>query len=135
MKTYKEIEKLPFGELEKISEDRNIAVPSDFRNYVEAAIAGEALRKSGKGRSRTRRILPVLIPAFGTALAAVVLTVALRTPSAPKDTFDDPMLAYAELEKTFSYISEKMNRGTDIALNAAPIINKPNEIIEKINNR
>ena len=31
----------------------------------------------------------------------------------PKDTFDDPMLAYAQLEQTFGFISEKMNIDDD----------------------
>jgi len=43
-------------------------------------------------------------------------------PQEPKDTFDDPMLAYAELERTLNYISSKMDKGRDIATRAANII-------------
>ena len=41
-----------------------------------------------------------------------------------KATFDDPLLAYAELEKTFSYISSKVDRGLDLASAAEPALEK-----------
>ena len=40
----------------------------------------------------------------------------------PKDTFDDPKQAYAELERTMSLISSKMQQGMELASEAVPVI-------------
>ena len=50
----------------------------------------------------------------------------------PKDTFTDPMLAYAQIEHTFSYIESKMEKGLEIAAEAEPSLEKTNRIINSI---
>ena len=42
----------------------------------------------------------------------------------PKDTFDDPKMAYMQMEQVFGFISEKMNTGLEIADAAEPVIDK-----------
>ena len=74
--------------------------------------------------------------AVGTVLIALAasLAVILSLPRQPKDTFDDPMLAYAEIEKTFSYITSKMNRGMDLASEAGPVLEKTALVFTTTNN-
>ena len=55
----------------------------------------------------------------------------LAIPSQPKDTFSDPELAYAEIEKTFLYISSKMDRGLEIASEAEPVLETANNAINR----
>ena len=47
------------------------------------------------------------------AAIAVLLAVGLTRNPEPKDTFDDPYLAYAEVEKVFSKISGTVAYGAD----------------------
>ena len=69
------------------------------------------------------------------AAAAIAAFVLIRKPSAPVDSFDDPMLAYAQIEHTFQYISDKMSGGLNLVREAGPIVEKPGQIINKINEK
>ena len=64
-------------------------------------------------------------------IAGLALLVLVR-PGTPEDSFDDPRLAYAEVQKSFSLISEKLGKGTELVLEAAPAMNRPKEIIDKL---
>ncbi len=48
----------------------------------------------------------------------------------PKDTFDDPQQAYAELEKAFGKISDGLARGVAMAEDSQRIIDKISEVFE-----
>ena len=63
------------------------------------------------------------------AAAAAVIALPQR---GPKDTFDDPRLAYAEVEKVFRTISDKMNDGLDIAREAGSAAEIPQNVLNKI---
>lgn len=68
--------------------------------------------------------------AWGIAVsAAVAFIIFLALPTGPKDSYSDPQLAYAELERTFEYISTKMNKGKDIARKAEPAFEKVERIM------
>ena len=49
----------------------------------------------------------------------------------PKDTFDDPRLAYAEVEKVFRTISDKMNEGVALVREAEAAAEIPQNILNK----
>lgn len=69
--------------------------------------------------------------ALAAAAAAACLILFVTVPHQPKDTFDDPMLAYAELEKTLGRISSKLDKGMEIAAQAGPAIEKTTSIYNR----
>ena len=100
MKTVDEITRLSAEDLERISLDTSIPVPEELSGKVQEAVAG-----ADKAAARARTLRWAL-PASGIAAAvAVLVTIGLTREPEPKDTFDDPYLAYAEVEKVFSKIS------------------------------
>lgn len=91
MKNIDEITRLTADDLERISLDESIPVPEDLSGKVQQAVRGRTLRWA--------------VPTGVAAAIAVLLAVGLTRNPEPKDTFDDPYLAYAEVEKVFSKIS------------------------------
>lgn len=71
--------------------------------------------------------------AWGFAAVAIVVAVFLAMPHRPKDTFTDPVQAYTELEKTFGYISSKIDMGEAIARSAETKLDMAEDILNKIN--
>ena len=150
MKRIEDIENLSIEELEQAAQ--GAPVPEGLAERLQSALAAESFLQGvekepsgaflsepsfGEGRNDDRRrhiwqIGTVSTLAIAAAIAAVVL---LHTPSAPKDTFDDTQLAYAQVEKTFQYISSKMSGGVNIVREAGPVAGKPKEIIRKINEK
>lgn len=120
MKSIAEIERMSPESMEKISDDLSIQVPASVRQLAENAVMGaseaEELQRAG------RRVRYVMFPA--AAVLAACLAVILLLPRRPEDTFDDPALAYAEIEKTLEYISAKMDKCLEIASEAEPVLEK-----------
>lgn len=100
MKSIDEITRLSAEDLERISLDESIPVPEELSARVQEAV-----------RKPARRALPAGIAAAIVALVTVGLALT-RNPE-PKDTFDDPYLAYAEVEKVFSKISGTLAYGAE----------------------
>ena len=101
MKSIDEISRLSAEDLERISLDESIPVPEELSARVQAA-----------GRKPARRwVLPAGIAAAVATLVAVGFTLT-RNPE-PIDTFDDPYLAYAEVEKVFAKISGTVAYGAE----------------------
>jgi hypothetical protein len=119
MKTIDKISRLRAEDLERISLDESIPVPEELSGKVR-----EAVSAAGEAAARTRRLRWTL-PATGIAAAvAILVTVGLTRNPEPKDTFDDPYLAYAEVEKVFSRISGAVAYG-------AEKVNESEQILEK----
>ena len=131
MKNIEEIEQMSFENLEAIADDISVQAPAGLGSRIEAAIAADAVVKEKKAR-RAARYAAWGTLAAAAASAAIVLSV---TSSQPKDTFTDPLLAYAELEKTFSYISSKVDMGRSIIEDAAPAMEMTSNILDKINDK
>jgi len=123
MKQLEDIEKLSAEDLERISADESIPVPEGISGDIRTTLTAAAFAEEAPAQPRLNWRRYALL----AAAAAAVTTVLLLPSNAPQDTFDDPKLAYAELEKTFSYISRKMDTG--IAMTG-----KFNESIETVNN-
>ena len=99
MKTLDEMTRLSAEDLERISLDESIPVPEELSGKVQPAVRGRTLRWA--------------VPTGVAAAIAVLLAVGLTRNPEPKDTFDDPYLAYAEVEKVFSKISGTVAYGAD----------------------
>ena len=128
MKSLQEIENISFEELERVAQDQSVKVPEDLGASVQAGVAAAALASKG-GRPALRpqwRSLALL-----GALAAACIGVLFAIPRAPKDTYDDPLLAYAKVEETFSRISDQLNRGSESILQMEEPIETVNRIINK----
>lgn len=140
MKDINEIERLSPEDLERIASDTSVRVPSDLKASLEA-LAGAAefaqpeetpiqaepvVRRAGIFR-------PLLwgIPAVAAALVAAVL-VFRSVPKEPEDTFSDPYLAYAEVQKAFGQISQKGEAAATIAGNAVPVMEKTEDLLNRI---
>lgn len=130
MKSIEEIESMSFEQLEAIADDSRISAPAGLQDKLEATLAAESLMKEKKSR-RTAWYAACGTLAAAAASAAIVLSV---TSAQPKDTFTDPLMAYAELEKTFNYISSKVDMGRSIVEDATPALEMTSHIIDKINN-
>lgn len=99
MKNIDEITRLTADDLERISLDESIPVPEELSGKVQQVVRGRTLRWA--------------VPTGVAAAIAVLLAVGLTRNPEPQDTFDDPYLAYAEVEKVFSKISGTVAYGAD----------------------
>lgn len=132
MKNIDQIEKLSLEQLEEIAENKSLpGAPDTLLDGIKAGLTAKGLAEYYQRKLRKRRIETFAIGAF--ALASVLaLVFVLRTPQ-PRDTFSDPALALAQIEKTFQLISDKTDRGRELAYNVAEIVEKPRQIIRKAN--
>lgn len=133
MKHREDIERIDLEELEKIAADSSVPVPESLHRRVEDALTAACAVKSVPGRKAWRF---ALIPAAVAVAAA--LTVGLNYQSAsrmPADTFTDLQAAYAELERTFGYISSKINAGREMTDAALSQVDKASRIIDNINKK
>ncbi len=109
MKRIQDIEKLSIEELELIGADESIPVPADLQVRLPR-------RKAAKAWSVA-------------ATAAIVVGLgwfAASYESAPKDTFEDPYLAYAAVERAFSRMSAGVNQAADKVAEAEEMMDQLN---------
>lgn len=126
MKRIEDIERMSAEELDIAANECPMEEPVDLMDRLADALIVSEFAE----RHRTP-FRPVY--AFTGAIAAVAacLAVVLTISREPENTYSDPKLAYAELERTFEYISSKMNAGIEIACEAKPVIEKTNNVINK----
>lgn len=133
MKTIEEIEKMDPEQLESAALQEVTSVPSGLEERIKGVIAARTMLEKQKPGGKLRW-LPYAAIAAAAATAAVV-AIPLGGRHSPKDTFDDPYLAYAQVEATFQKISDKMALGVGMAEEAGDTAGKPIEIIRKINGK
>lgn len=112
MKSLDEISRLSAEDLERIGADESVPIPEDLHARVYSTVSG---------RSRRMRL-----GGIAAAAAAVVLAGGFflsREPS-PKDTFDDPYLAYAAVEKALAMVEGKVSKSIDKVEQASVPIEK-----------
>lgn len=133
----REFDNISPEELERIASDENVKVPESLDTEIRASIALLELQEESKvekARSATRRRF--LYGLSAAASIALILGVGLRMMSlntTPQDTFTDPALAYAELKRAFSLMSDKIETGASMAHNAnSSIIEQTKQIMTKI---
>lgn len=121
------------AELEAIASDKSVEVPSGLREDVSLTINALSFLDEEEPVIKRRNFTRI---AGIAASAAILLGIGFgigHAANSPKDTFTDPYLAYAQLEETFSMISDKMDKGLTMASEAGNMISKTNEIMNKIN--
>ena len=123
MKGLEEIEKLTELDLERIAQDESIEVPATLKHDI--SVKARALEVTSHKR---KRIAIFSYPAAAVAVIAIGMSLTFQT--TPKDTFDDPQLAYAQIEEVFEFISEKINAGMDIVNTAQPVIEKTINVLK-----
>ncbi len=129
MKTLEEIEKLSIEELEQAAAGSAVPVPDGLERGIRQALAARELAQAA--RPRPARWAPYAALAVAAAAAAVVIL----PQRGPKDTFDDPRLAYAEVEKAFQTISDKLSAGAELAREARTVSENTLNILDNIQSK
>lgn len=125
MKTLEEIERLSLEELEQEATRAAAPVPDGLQERLRQTLAARELADAA--RPRPTRWIPYASLAVAAAAAAVIAL----PQRGPKDSFDDPRLAYAEVEKVFRTISDKMNEGVELVREAEASAEIPQNILNK----
>ena len=125
MKTLEEIERLSLEELEQEATRAAAPVPDGLQERLRQTLAARELADAA--RPRPTRWIPYASLAVAAAAAAVIAL----PQRGPKDSFDDPRLAYAEVEKVFRTISDKMNEGVELVREAEATAEIPQNILNK----
>jgi hypothetical protein len=133
MKRLEDIERLSALDLDRIASDESIKVPATLKRDIaitaralEMVSKEEEVKEKPASNSGYRKILRMI---SYPAAAIAVITIGMRLSfqdsiPTPKDTFDDPMMAYIQMEQVFGFISEKMTTGMEIADAVEPVIDK-----------
>ncbi|MBO4498655.1 MAG: hypothetical protein J5732_00175 [Bacteroidaceae bacterium] len=135
MKQLEEVENMSLETLETIAGDQSVKIPPTLDGIIADTLTAAALSEKGGTGYRKRTPIARYCIVGSAAAAAAGLAIILTLGNSPRDTFDDPAIAYAQLEKTFSLMSSKINAGIEIASEAKPVIEKTNEAINKINGK
>ena len=133
MKRLEDIENLSMLDLDRIASDESIEVPASLKHDIavtaralEMSSKEDEVKEAGTPHRRYRKILKMIsYPAAAVAIVTIGMRLSFQDSiPTPKDTFEDPKMAYIQMEQVFGYISEKMNTGMDIADAAEPVIDK-----------
>lgn len=122
MKSLKDIENISFEELEAVSLNEDIKVPEGFEQRLESSLDLRFL--TDRIVERPRRTMKFLAAAASVALLIGLGIGTVRWYNEPEDTFDDPYMAYAELEKAFAAISDSVGRGRKMVAESDAIIDR-----------
>ena len=135
-------------QLEAASMDENISVPDGFASRLEDGLevlerlTEDESRKDGlevlerltedesrkDGRVRMVRVLSAA--AAAALLVGAGLGLSGRQDE-PEDTFTDPYLAYAELEKAFAIMSGEIHKGLAMAEKSEEIIDRTSSVFSE----
>lgn len=129
MKRIEDIEKMELEELESAALEKDVPVPSGLEDRIMASLAAKTLSEP-QPKPAPARWAPYAALAVAATLAAVLI-IPRSHANKLKDTFDDPYLAYAQVEATFQLISDKMATGVHLAAKAGETAEKTVEIINK----
>ncbi len=116
-------------QLETASIDENISVPDGFASRLEDGL--EVLERLTEDESRKDgrvRMVRVLSAAAAAALLVGAGLGLSGRQDEPEDTFTDPYLAYAELEKAFAIMSGEIHKGLAMAEKSEEIIDRTSSV-------
>lgn len=135
MKPMKDIENISLEQLEAVSMDESITVPDGFaarmkENADAAVTVGLLTGNESEGQGRRKAVRYVAAAASVAIMAGVGYGIA-QWQNQPKDTFDDPYLAYAEVEKAFAKISSSINRSLAMAGETEQVIEKATSVFSE----
>ena len=130
MKSIKEIENISLEQLEAVSMDETIQVPEGFAERLKDDVGTlEHLTEIDPQNSRVITMRIVSVAAAAVLLVGVGFGIA-KWQNEPKDTFEDPYMAYAELEKAFATMSGGMQKGLAMAEKSEAALDKVAEMFE-----
>ena len=131
MKSIKEIENMSLEELIAVSSDEATAVPEGFAERIGKQVEVQKIaRDLENDADRVRTVRWIGAAAAVTLLAGTALGI-VNWQNQPKDTFDDPYLAYAELEKAFATMSDSLQKGLAMAEKSEDIIDRTINVFEE----
>lgn len=119
-------------QLEAASMDENISVPDGFASRLEEGL--EVLERLTEDESRKDgrvRMVRVLSAAAAAALLVGAGLGLSGRQDEPEDTFTDPYLAYAELEKAFAIMSGEIHKGLAMAEKSEEIIDRTSSVFSE----
>ena len=131
MKSIKEIENMSLEQLEAVSMDENIPVPEGFAERMRADV--EVLERLVEDKPQPQQRRWVMTTVSVAAAAALLIGVGFgiaRWQNEPKDTFDDPYMAYAELEKAFAIMSGGVQKALAMAEESEAALDKVTSVFE-----
>lgn len=118
-------------QLDAVSKDENIAVPEGFTKLLKEDFGTlESLTSDDPQHARRIRTIRFMSMAASVAVLAGIGLGIARWNDEPKDTFDDPYLAYAELEKAFAKVSVGMQKGLAMAEESEAALDKVASVFE-----
>ena len=132
MKSSKDIENMSLEQLEAASMDEYISVPDGFASRLEDGL--EVLERLTEDESRKDgrvRMVRVLSAAAAAALLVGAGLGLSGRQDEPEDTFTDPYLAYAELEKAFAIMSGEIHKGLAMAEKSEEIIDRTSSVFSE----
>ena len=131
MKSIKEIENMSLEELIAVSSDEATAVPEGFAERIGKQVEAQKIaRNLENDADRVRTVRCIGAAAAVTLLAGTALGI-VNWQNQPKDTFDDPYLAYAELEKAFATMSDSLQKVLAMADKSEGIIDRTINVFEE----
>ena len=127
MKRLEDLEKMDWQELETAAMQENLPVPEGLEQRIAEKLTARTVLAAPATKPKGRRIL------WAAVAAAAVLAAVLALPSTgtlePKDTFDDPQLAYAQVEEVFQRLGQQMSKGLARVDEAQALVEKPIQIL------
>jgi len=131
MKRIGDIGRIGSEELERIASDKTVPVPDGLdKKIVRTAKVLELLNGTQTVETPSKRNRRIILFPSAAAAAAVIAVICSLSARVPRDTYDDPAIALASMERTFTYISEKLNYGAGIASSAEPVFQQTINVLK-----
>ena len=130
MKSLKDIENMSLEELERASLDERTAVPEGFAERIQASVDAQGIIDEIAEDSHSGRMVRIVGAAASVAVLAGIGLGIARWQNEPKDTFDDPYMAYAELEKSFATMSGGVQKALAMAEESEAALDKVTSVFE-----
>ncbi|MBR5014461.1 MAG: hypothetical protein IKY16_07650 [Bacteroidales bacterium] len=130
MKSIKEIENMSLEELERASLDERTAVPEGFAERILYALDAQVIIDDIAEDSHPGRWTRIVGAAASVAVLAGIGLGIAKWQNEPKDTFDDPYMAYAELEKAFATMSGGVQKALAMAEESEATLDKVTSVFE-----
>ena len=130
MKSIKEIENMSLEELMAVSSDEATAVPEGFAERIQASVDAQGIIDEIAEDSHSGRMVRIVGAAASVAVLAGIGLGIARWQNEPKDTFDDPYMAYAELEKALAIMSDGVQKALAMAEESEAALDKVTSVFE-----
>ena len=130
MKSLKDIENMSLEELERASLDERTPVPEGFAERIQISVDAQSIIDEIKEDSHLGRMVRIVGAAASVAVIAGIGLGIAQWQNEPKDTFDDPYMAYAELEKAFAIMSGGVQKALAMAEESEAALDKVTSVFE-----